>query len=417
MKPTKLTIILIVGFLFTTIIPTVSAGYDLNIANTYIEERTNMDITKCDMLSATNVTIGDTITISFTISNIGNTVSNSTNVEISLYSEGGEYLIDKKGKTYWQASLYYETDIIIAVNSSKDFVYVWDTDEWIHTPAIYTVDFLPNPGRYFVVSSFYPTNYLEDETDNNSGSAFSDYITLNENPNKEKSKENSSLSTACCIGTTLIVVIVIIIIILVHQKKQKGKTPSEKKLDMKDTTNIKIGPPFNNNQKDMKIPVKSVVEQLPGKPPLKGLGPKWNQSFRKKFHSCPLCKNNNSILLRMFAMRPKLVCSNCEAQWTALFGFINHELKSVKLVNQGTTAIGNPFFKKDMTPEQWNAISSPQINQKPYEKPMTPSKPSPTQEETRLCLGCGQHISLKYLVCPYCQTRVGSGLQENPQEY
>ena len=58
MKSTKISLILILGILFITILPTASAGYDLNIENTYIEETT-----KCDMLSATNVTIGDSIGI------------------------------------------------------------------------------------------------------------------------------------------------------------------------------------------------------------------------------------------------------------------------------------------------------------------------------------------------------------------
>lgn len=249
--------LMMVGFLFITLLPTANAGYDLKITSSYIEESTNINITISDMLSDTNVTIGDTITISFSIRNYGDTVSTPIDVLIGLNCEDGETLIDNYGRTHWDAKLYRKTDIVIPTNSKKDFVYEWNTAEWIHTPSYHTIDFLPNPGRYFIFLSYYPTDYLEDETDNNSGHAFSEDITLNAISEKEKSeKENPEkekiLYTACCVGIVLMAIIVLIVIIFVYQNRAERETKFCKEVDTRDTTIQKT--------RDKKIASNSVID-------------------------------------------------------------------------------------------------------------------------------------------------------------
>jgi len=96
---------------------------------------------------------------------------------------------------------------------------------------------------------------------------------------------------------------------------------------------------------------------LPGKPPNKGFGPKWEKSVRSAFNNCPLCNKQESIFLRMFGIRTKLICSNCNAEWTPIFGPFDHKLKHAKLVERGISPLGQTCVKKKMTPEQWNMIS------------------------------------------------------------
>ena len=266
------------------------------------------------------------------------------------------------------------------------------------------------------MASFYPSDYLEDETDYNSGFAFSDYITLNAIPEKEEPEEDSSISSAWCGGITVMTIIILIVIIIMYQKKRKEKSTSGKKLDKKDTTI-----PYALKQKGTNLRGFTIFFIIW----FCFWGIIWGI-----FAISDVVKENENIGGMIFVwIFAQIIFSGpfyiIQVIWTRRYKKrversgspsvpkeLPKKVKPVpKLKPKPTPQYSSP---KPVSPSQ-APVKIPQYQPSPLPiQPITTPTPSTPSEETRLCMACGQHISLKYLVCPYCQTRVGT-VQPKPQ--
>ena len=95
---------------------------------------------------------------------------------------------------------------------------------------------------------------------------------------------------------------------------------------------------------------------LSGTPPMIGLAPKWDVSVRSSLFFCPLCKSQGSIHLRMFGNHPKLICSNCIAEWKPQFGPFDSKVKNMKLTQPGNSPQGQRFVNVNNNVEWWKSI-------------------------------------------------------------